>query len=296
MTRHLLTQGIMGTVSPAPDGVTSAARAVEARLVELGSVVVAFSGGVDSSVVAALAARALGDRAVAVTASSAALADGELDAAARVAAAVGIRHEVVDTAELDRAAYRRNDRYRCYHCKTELYERLGALARTRGGRAATVVSGANVDDLGDWRPGLVAAAEHGVVHPLVDAGVGKAGVRALATAFGVPSADKPASPCLASRLPYGTPVTLDALSRVDRAEAALRARGYRELRVRYLGDTGRVEVGADELDRVADPGERAAVIEAVRAAGFVDVEVGDVPLRSGSLNSGLLPLHPVARR
>ena len=172
---------------------------LETRIASLGSAVVAFSGGVDSSLVAALAARALGPRALAVTAVSPALATGELDGARGVAEAVGIAHEVISTDELAREGYVRNDRDRCYHCKTELYEQLWGLARARG--YAAVLSGANADDTGDWRPGLRAAAEHGVVHPLLEAGVGKEEVRALAAELGVPSAWKPASPCLASRLP-----------------------------------------------------------------------------------------------
>jgi len=269
-------------------------KGLEHRIAALDSGVVAFSGGVDSSLVVALAARALGDRALAVTAVSPALAAGELAGASAVAAAAWIRHETVTTDELAREGYRRNDPDRCYHCKSELYETLAALASRRG--YAALLSGANADDTGDWRPGLRAAAEHAVVHPLLEAGVGKAQVRALAERLRLPSAHKLASPCLASRVPYGTPVDPSTLDRIDRAERAARALGYRELRVRHHGDLGRLEVGAPELERALEPGESTALEAAIRSAGYERAEIDREPFRSGRLNDALALRMPPASR
>jgi len=259
---------------------------LEVRIGELGSAAVAFSGGVDSSLVACLAARALGERALAVTAVSPALATGELDGARDVARALGIAHEVITTDELARAGYIANGHDRCYHCKTELYERLSALAVRRG--FAALLSGANADDVGDWRPGLTAAAEHGVHHPLLEAGVGKEEVRELARTLQIPSAEKPASPCLASRLPYGTPVDPETLALIDRAELALKRLGYGVLRVRHYGTLGQVQIGADQLPRALSPAGRAQVVDAVRTAGYEQVEIDQEPFRSGSLNTVFL--------
>ena len=253
---------------------------LEGTIATAPSALVAFSGGVDSSLVAAAAARVLGERALAVTAVSPALATGELDGARSVAAAVGIAHRAISTDELAREGYRRNGADRCYHCKSELYDQLAMLAAAEG--FAATFSGANVDDLGDWRPGLRAAAEHGVRHPLVEAGFRKRDVRRAAAELAIPSADKPAMPCLASRLPYGTEVDRATLAQIDRAESAIRALGYRDLRVRHLGDLGKVELGGDDLAIARTGGATSAILDAVRAAGYAEAAIDDEPLRSGS--------------
>ena len=260
---------------------------LEATIAATTSAVVAFSGGVDSSLVAAASARVLGDRALAVTAVSPALATGELDGARAVAAAVDIAHRAITTDELGREGYRRNGPDRCYHCKSDLYDQLAAVAAAEG--YAAMFSGANIDDLGDWRPGLRAAAEHDVRHPLVEAGFRKADVRRVAAELRIPSADKPAMPCLASRLPYGTRVDPDALAQIDRAEGALRALGYRDLRVRHLGSLGRVELSESDLAMIHTETDREAVVRAVTSSGFADAEIDDQPLRSGSF-TGVRPI------
>lgn len=248
-----------------------------------GSCAVAFSGGVDSAVVAQAAQLALGDRAIAVTAASASLAEGELQAAEDLARQIGIRHQAVATEEFSKADYLRNSPDRCFHCKTELYTQLAGLAEKLGVRV--IVNGANLDDRGDYRPGMVAARQHDVRSPLLEGGFSKAEVRQLAAHWKLPVWDKPASPCLSSRVAYGQEVTPQRLAMIDRAEQFLRERGFRELRVRYHGDDlARIEVPLDELPRLAEPELRQAVVNRLRALGFKYLTLDLEGFRTGSLN------------
>jgi uncharacterized protein len=250
---------------------------------DLGRVAVAFSGGIDSTVVARAAQEALGDRAVAVTADSPSVPRRELDDARRVAGQIGIRHLVVATEEFADPDYVRNDGTRCYYCKSELYSRIETLLPELGG--AVVCSGANLDDQGDYRPGLRAAAEHQVRHPLQEAGFTKSDVRTLARAWGLPTWDKPASPCLSSRLAPGVEVSRERTGRVEAAEEYLRSLGYRECRVRlHEGELARVEVPATELARLADPAVRSALARCFKELGFRYVTLDLEGFRSGSLN------------
>jgi uncharacterized protein len=247
-------------------------------------VAVAFSGGIDSTVVAKAAFLALGDRAVAVTADSPSVPRAEIAEAQDVARQIGIRHRLVSTAEFANPDYVKNDGSRCYFCKDELYRQIEGLLPALD--CEVICSGANLDDLGDYRPGLVAAAEHKIRHPLQEAGFTKADVRALALDWNLPTWDKPASPCLSSRLAPGVAVTPERTARVEAAEAYLKKLGYREFRVRlHEGELARIEVPPEGLARLADPQVCIELVQHLKSLGFRFVTLDLEGFRSGSLNT-----------
>lgn len=265
------------------------------HLRQLPDALVCFSGGIDSTLVLAVAHEQLGPRAIGLTALSPSVSEAERADAVRIAQRLGVRHELVQTHELQRPAYVRNHADRCYHCKTELYHVARDFAARRG--FTVILNGTNTDDLGDYRPGLQAAKEAFIQSPLVDLGFTKADVRDAAQALGLDTWDKPAAACLASRLPYGTNVTVERLQQVAALEAFLRTSGIRHVRVRYHTDLARIEVAPQDFPRLIDPTFAQALHQAGRNAGFTFVTLDIAGYRQGSHNETLpqrsLPILPI---
>jgi uncharacterized protein len=256
--------------------------------------VVALSGGVDSAVVTALAASALGARRVqAVTAVSPSYPGGELEVAREIATFLGVVHRTIETGEVEREAYARNDGLRCYHCKVELYTVLSKVASTAVD-GTVVLAGANADDATDFRPGLLAADQLGVHNPLLEHGVGKESVRAVARRLGLPVSDRPAQACLSSRVAYGVRITPDLLARIDRAERMVRTLGFAEVRVRHFGDRAAIEVAPNEVDRLRSDSRLPALLFRLRALGWSEVVIEADGYRPGSMNATLSDRAEVA--
>jgi uncharacterized protein len=265
------------------------AEALRGRLEGFGAVVVAYSGGVDSAYLAYVASRALGDRAVAITAESPSYPDRHRQLARQIARDFGLRHEVIHTNELERPEYRANPADRCYYCKHELYTHLARIASARG---AVVVDGNNADDRGDYRPGRKAAREFGVRSPLDEVDLTKNEIRALSKRAGLPTWDEPASACLSSRIPYHHEVTDEKLRTIERAEEALRRLGFRVFRVRHHDEVARIELAREEMPRALDEHMAAAIVRELKSIGYRFVSLDLQGYRTGSLNEGLL-LRPM---
>jgi uncharacterized protein len=280
----------MGRVTPAARPLVADDRqkreaALVERLRQLPSLVVAYSGGVDSAYLAWAAHLVLGERALAVTADSPSYPERHRAMARSIATEFKFAHEIIQTAEMDRPEYRANGPDRCYHCKHELYTELTALARARG--FAAVADGNNADDRGDYRPGRRAARQFGVISPLDEAGLTKDDIRALSREAGLPCWDEPASACLSSRIPYFSEVTVDKLEAIERAEETVRDLGFRIVRVRHHGEVARLELAPEEMARALDPDIAHAIDRALRALGFRYVALDLKGYRLGSLNEGV---------
>jgi uncharacterized protein len=260
-------------------------RRLQDLLASFDSVIVAFSGGVDSAYLASAATRVLGNAALCVTADSPSYPDHHRQLALRIARACGLRHEIVRTSEVERPDYRANPVNRCYYCKHELYGVLSRVAEERG--IAVIVDGSNADDRSDYRPGRKAAREFGVRSPLDEADLTKDDIRELSRRAGLPTWDEPASACLSSRIPYHSEVTPEKLRTIERAEGVLRALGFRVCRVRHHDVLARLEFGADELSRALEPEMRARIVRELSALGYAHVTIDPQGYRMGSLNEGL---------
>jgi uncharacterized protein len=281
-----------GISEPVPD-TPSRLRALEAQLRKLGSVMVAYSGGVDSAFLAATAHRVLGDRMLAVLADSPSLARRDMEQASAFAEGIAMPLRIIQTEELDKPEYQRNDANRCFHCKTELFEGMKALGAQLG--YANIAYGMNADDTRDYRPGQRAAQDHDVLAPLADAGLTKLEVRALAKAAGYSLWDRPAAPCLSSRVEYGRTVTPEVLAQVEQAEESMRQLGFREFRVRHHGELARVEIARAEMANALSMEVLDAITAALRGAGFQYITLDTAGFRSGSLNA-VLPAEVLLRR
>jgi uncharacterized protein len=275
------------TVIPAADEARLLGKEARLRdgLAELGSVIVAFSGGTDSAYLAWAATSVLGERAQCITADSPSYPSRHRAIAERLARDFSLHHEFIVTSEMERPEYRANEPDRCYYCKQELFTRLNAIARARG--VVAVLDGANADDRGDYRPGRKAARELGVRSPLDDADLTKAEIRELSRRAGLPTWDEPASACLSSRIPYHSEVTPEKLAMIERAEDALIALGFRVCRVRHHGEVARVELGPDEMARALEPATRDAIVRDLKAIGYRYITLDLQGYRMGSLNEGI---------